>query len=669
MNVSNVAYSTVNTIVKEVFTSYKRGVDFTKKIIEMKLREAGLDEGKISNLLDLVGKDDPFEKARERLQTERKRISFIKESFHFVDSETVLLSPKDSISKDTYQYVPIHASLKVLLEDSTFIRQKFSDPYHYDPNMIQDVGDGECFRMNPFFVAHPEAVPLILFQDELEVCNPLGSGKTRHKFNATYFTTLEIQPAYRSKVQSVQMVSLVPSRIWKKYGNAKCNQRLIDDLKVLETRGVEVDKPTKKIVRAGLQFIVGDNLGQHTLGEMNQVFSSGFICRWCKVTYREVCKEGLCFSKCKEDFEPEEWTVPDYNLKASKAEEDGVSIETCGIKGHCVFNQLEAFHSILQLPPCLGHDFYEGCMAYDLQFYLDYIINKEKLMSQEEFNRRLKNVMLSSRDSKNRPREFKTRKKNTKYEGNAGSLRVLGRVMTMLLSDVLDDSEVGQLIVKLQEVSELITAPKLTLYEIDNILNSTIMEYLEMRVQAIDDLGMHTVRPKHHYLSHYANLYKFQGPLIHLWAMRLESKHQYFKNCVRTSKNFINPTKTCASRHQMAQITFGYNGLFPVKLEIPDKSVSARELENVELDQFLKTFISSQNPDAIIPSSVTVFGTLYGAGMVLVLEKEDFGKLKIGVLKAISVVKDKVLFGCSTFESFQSKHCYYVTAGRSKILK
>ena len=165
MNVSNVAYSTVNTIVKEVFTSYKSGVNFTKKIIGMKLREEGLDEEKIAFLLDFVGKDDPFEKARETLQTERKRISFITDSFPFVDSETVLLSPKDSISKDTYQYVPIHASLKVLLEDSTFIRQKFSDPYHYDPNMIQDVRDGECFRMNPFFVAHPEAVPLILFQD------------------------------------------------------------------------------------------------------------------------------------------------------------------------------------------------------------------------------------------------------------------------------------------------------------------------------------------------------------------------------------------------------------------------------------------------------------------------------------------------------------------------
>ena len=56
-------------------------------------------------------------------------------------------------------------------------------------------------------------------------------------------------------------------------------------------------------------------------------------------------------------------------------------------------------------------------MSYDLQFYLNYIIFKEKLMSQDVFNLQLKNVKLSSRDSKNRPKDFK--KRNSNYKGNA----------------------------------------------------------------------------------------------------------------------------------------------------------------------------------------------------------------------------------------------------------
>ena len=93
-------------------------------------------------------------------------------------------------------------------------------------------------------------------------------------------------------------------------------------------------------------------------------------------------------------------------------------------------------------------------------------------MDAEVFNKKLKGFKLSERDSKNRPKEFKPRKKGSKYEGNAGSIRILSRIVTMILTDVLDKSDVGKHIVRLQEISELITAPKLNKYEIENKLNT-----------------------------------------------------------------------------------------------------------------------------------------------------------------------------------------------------
>ena len=130
------------------------------------------------------------------------------------------------------------------------------------------------------------------------------------------------------------------------------------------------------------------------------------------------------------------------------------------------------------------------------------------MITQTEFNRKVKNVLLTGRDSKNRPREFKTRKKGAKYEGSSGSLRVLSRVLSLLLSEVLDVSEVGPIIMKLIDVGEIITAPKLTVDEIDNIMHFTIIEYLDMRGEAIDKFGMDRLKPKHHFMSHYSQLYK-----------------------------------------------------------------------------------------------------------------------------------------------------------------
>ena len=135
---------------------------------------------------------------------------------------------------------------------------------------------------------------MIVFQDELEVCNPLSAAKTRHKINCTYYTSMNIQAALRSKIQSVQLVSLVSSKVWKKHGNAYCNQMFIEDMKKLETKGLQLTKPTLKTVRVGLAYIVGDNLGQHNISEISQSFSSGYICRWCQALYEDVCRRNLC---------------------------------------------------------------------------------------------------------------------------------------------------------------------------------------------------------------------------------------------------------------------------------------------------------------------------------------------------------------------------------------
>lgn len=59
--------------------------------------------------------------------------------------------------------------------------------------------------------------------------------------------------------------------------------------------------------------------------------------------------------------------------------------------------------------------------------------------------------------------------------------------------------------------------------------------------------------PKLHYLVHYPRLIQKYGPLIRLWCMRFEAKHQYFKKIANSSRNFRNISWTLAKRHQMLQ--------------------------------------------------------------------------------------------------------------------
>ena len=46
---------------------------------------------------------------------------------------------------------------------------------------MSDFCDGTCFKENQLFAMHKDAIQVILYYDELEICNPLGSKRTKHK--------------------------------------------------------------------------------------------------------------------------------------------------------------------------------------------------------------------------------------------------------------------------------------------------------------------------------------------------------------------------------------------------------------------------------------------------------------------------------------------------------
>ena len=48
-------------------------------------------------------------------------------------------------------------------------------------NYLADFCDGSLFKNHPFFQANPNGLQIVIYFDELEVCNPLGSHAGIHK--------------------------------------------------------------------------------------------------------------------------------------------------------------------------------------------------------------------------------------------------------------------------------------------------------------------------------------------------------------------------------------------------------------------------------------------------------------------------------------------------------
>ena len=88
--------------------------------------------------------------------------------------------------------------------------------------------------------------------------------------------------------------------------------------------------------------------------------------------------------------------------------------------------------------------------------------------------------------------------------------------------------------------------------------------------------------------------------------MRMESKHTYFKGVIKASKNFKNAPKTCASRHQLAQVSYRFYGLFPIsKFDIPANSLSLSDTILIsEKDAYLMKASEILDEDSLILANI-----------------------------------------------------------------
>ena len=112
----------------------------------------------------------------------------------------------------------------------------------------------------------------------------------------------------------------------------------------------------------------------------------------------------------------------------------------------------------------------------------------------------------------------------------------------------------------------------------------------------------------------------------------------------------------------MSQISNFYDGLFPrSKFDLPADAPNVEDVRHLTRDPSILKFYTFMGQTAVIPKTVTVYGTEYRKGHILILGKQSLGVLKVGIVRAIGYSKNEVSFGLSTYKAKQSKYGYYVS--------
>lgn len=170
----------------------------------------------------------------------------------------------------------------------------------------------------------------------------------------------------RTNVNSIKLVALCKE---DDFVHEKVYGKIVEDLQILRSEGIIIGS---EIIKGSLAFVCGDNLGSHALGGFTENFSSvRYMCRFCLIS-----REEFEFSGGAAGSYPER-TINSYNTALQELE-NTLDDNYEGGKFHSVFNKLSNYHICDPgIPPCLGHDLFEGIVAYDLKIYIDYFIKKK----------------------------------------------------------------------------------------------------------------------------------------------------------------------------------------------------------------------------------------------------------------------------------------------------
>ncbi|XP_056305506.1 uncharacterized protein LOC130217424 [Danio aesculapii] len=404
-------------------------------------------------------------------------------------------------------------------------------------DIYEDFCDGSYFKNHPLFSTNKFALQIQLYF-EFECANPLGSKKGIHKIGCLYFILRNLAPKVNSALMNIHLVSLFHAQDVKKYGIDEILKPLIRDLKILETVGVAVpfaDQP----VRGTLALITGDNLGMHSILGFLESFSANYFCRFCLI---DKSSAQFVFSEDDPNLTLLSPVLNDQHF--ASLEDDPTLTSSFGIKRKSILNTLQYFNTGENYAVDIMHDILEGVGQYEIKLLFEYLI--QHFISKESLLNRIYAFNYGYMETKNKPTIINLDCGGHGIGLNASQTLCLITNIPLIFGDLVPEDDLHwHLLLLLLNIINIVFSYSIT-EGMTVYLKHLIIEHHKLFKELYPS---NNLLPKHHFMVHYPRCIRKVGPLIHIWTMRFEAKHKFFKDSV---KNFKNLTISLANKHQFA---------------------------------------------------------------------------------------------------------------------
>ena len=577
---------------------------------------------------DTLGIFDQFIDPFSRIATTHLQEKTIKELFKPVEPETVdvkhtvcyVKSGETRVLKiknKCFHYIPLVKSLEQLLSHPIILAMIEEGPQPCMDGFFHDLIDGNIYKSHPLFLEVPTALQLVLYTDEVEVCNPLGSRATKNKLLLVYYTLGNISPKYRSKLAAIRLVAMVKSNDISHSGIDKILARINLDLNELY-KGVKIMTANgEKTIYGALMCVLGDTLGQHEVAGFKEGVGFAYSkCRHCECNFEDMQTQfdedlfvrrtmARHIRQCN-DIEKASTESIKANLKT-----------TYGINRKSKLADFPDFDIINQTPQDIMHVILEGVAPFEIKCVLRHLVLSGH-MELDMFNSAILGFPYPSGDVRDKPCPISVStlsSNDNKLKQSSGQMLVLLKILPFLIDNV-GESDYIILLIELLEIVKILFSPIIALSTLER-LKLLIERHLKHFKQLFPDIN---IIPKQHYLLHLPSQIQLLGPPVRHVCMRFESKHCFFKQWALKS-NFKNICKSLVKHNQLYECSLnGFNDKHPIISHEVDVGPLS-EVKNINyLKERMVAFLGiDQVQHAVSVQWILLHGNKYSCGKSLII--------------------------------------------------
>lgn len=441
-----------------------------------------------------------------------------------------------------FAYVPITNTLRTLFRNEQFLRtyleynQNGGNGHRCIDHEYIDFCCGAIHQKNKLECMNDNSLQIQIYQDDFEVCVPIGSKATIHKMCGVYFA-IKNWPN-NSKLEHIYLVALCNTTDLKTPSTDFNNiwRCVVEDINLLSTDGLKVSESL--MLFGSLSTVCADNAGANSTLGFAESFAAAHYCRICELSKDE------CQSTCQE-VPTALRTIEKYDehLQALKEMTKVNYVLTKGIKRDCALNSLKHFHVVENFCIDIMHDLAEGVIPFLLKRIIRYCMDK-RIVTENTISSKIQYFNYGISDQQKIPSTLDLEKRNLNQ--NASQAMCLFYHIPYILYDYKDQlCGIWKCMESMQKVAQIIYSRKIDADDLI-VLRNSVEEHLRFMIECFNV----TLLPKHHNLTHYATVIEAVGPLRNQTTIRFEAKHQQFKQLAKNNKNFKDLPLTLASKHQ-----------------------------------------------------------------------------------------------------------------------